>query len=67
VFTFCCTARSEVWTGVEMEALVGATAAALTLYDMAKAADRSMVIGPVQLERKSGGRSGTYVRDAETS
>jgi len=46
-----------------MEALVAASVAALTLYDMAKSADRTMVIGPVQLEEKSGGRSGTYRRE----
>ncbi len=45
-----------------MEALTGAAAAALTLYDMAKAADKSIVIGPLQLERKTGGKSGTYLR-----
>ena len=40
----------------------GVTAAALTLYDMAKAADKSIVIGPIQLEAKSGGQSGSYQR-----
>ena len=49
-------------TGVEMEALVAASAAALTLYDMLKAVDRTMVIGPVQLIEKRGGRSGVYRR-----
>ena len=49
-------------TGVEMEALVAVSAALLTLYDMAKAIDRGMRIGPLYLSRKSGGRSGTYVR-----
>lgn len=62
------TVESEVCvsakTGVEMEALVAVSAAALTIYDMCKAADRSMVIGPVQLEEKSGGRSGRYLRSA---
>ena len=57
-----CTAKTSARTGVEMEALTGAAAAALTIYDMAKAADKSIVIGPIQLERKSGGRSGTYQR-----
>lgn len=47
-------------TGVEMEALVGASIAALTLYDMLKALDRSMVIGPTELLEKSGGKSGDY-------
>jgi cyclic pyranopterin monophosphate synthase len=49
-------------TGVEMEALVAVTAAALTLYDMLKAVDRTMVIGPVRLLEKRGGRSGHYRR-----
>jgi len=47
-------------TGVEMEALVAASVAALTLYDMLKAVDRAMVIGPVRLIEKRGGRSGRY-------
>ena len=47
-------------TGVEMEALVAVTTAALTLYDMLKAVDRAMVIGPVRLLEKRGGRSGHY-------
>jgi len=51
-------------TGVEMEALVGAAAAALAVYDMCKAVDRGIVIGPIQLEEKSGGRSGTWRRGA---
>ena len=49
-------------TGVEMEALTAAAVAALTLYDMCKAVDRGMTIGPIQLEEKSGGRSGTWRR-----
>jgi cyclic pyranopterin phosphate synthase len=49
-------------TGVEMEALVAVTAAALTLYDMLKAIDRAITIGPVRLVEKRGGRSGHYVR-----
>lgn len=49
-------------TGVEMEALVAASTAALTVYDMLKAFDRAMVIGPTQLAAKSGGRSGDYRR-----
>jgi cyclic pyranopterin phosphate synthase len=47
-------------TGVEMEALVAASAAALTLYDMLKAVDRAIVIGPVRLLEKRGGSSGAY-------
>jgi len=49
-------------TGVEMEALVAVTVAALTLYDMLKAVDRAIVIGPVRLLEKRGGRSGDYRR-----
>ena len=49
-------------TGVEMEALTAAMAAALTIYDMVKSADRGMVIESVQLEHKSGGRTGTWER-----
>jgi cyclic pyranopterin phosphate synthase len=49
-------------TGVEMEALVAVTHAALTIYDMCKAVDRNMKITDVQLIYKSGGRSGTYQR-----
>ncbi len=49
-------------TGVEMEALTAVSAAALTIYDMTKAIDRGMVIERIQLESKSGGRSGLWVR-----
>jgi cyclic pyranopterin monophosphate synthase len=49
-------------TGVEMEALTAASAAALTIYDMVKSVDRGMVIESVQLEHKSGGRTGTWER-----
>jgi cyclic pyranopterin monophosphate synthase len=52
-------------TGVEMEALVAASAAALTIYDMAKAIDRAMVIGAVRLIRKTGGRSGEFSRPGD--
>jgi cyclic pyranopterin phosphate synthase len=47
-------------TGVEMEALTAVTVAALTIYDMCKAIDRSMVIGEIKLMHKSGGTSGTW-------
>ena len=57
-------ARARWSTGVEMEALVAVTVALLTLYDMAKAIDRGMTLGSIRLLRKSGGRSGTYVRPA---
>jgi cyclic pyranopterin phosphate synthase len=52
-------------TGVEMEALTAVSVAALTVYDMAKAIDRGMEIGPIRLEEKSGGRSGTFRRGEE--
>ncbi len=55
-------ARCEAKTGVEMEALVAANIAALTVYDMLKAVDREMTIGEVALLSKSGGRSGHYQR-----
>ncbi len=50
-------------TGVEMEAMTACSIAALTIYDMCKAADRSMVIGDLTLWEKTGGRSGTYRRE----
>ena len=55
-------ACAEARTGVEMEALVGAAAALLTVYDMCKAVDRGMEIGPLRLVEKEGGRSGTWRR-----
>ena len=54
--------RTSGQTGVEMEALTAVAVAALTIYDMVKAVDKSMVIGPIALEEKRGGRSGLYVR-----
>ena len=62
VLFILCSTKTTAKTGVEMEALTGAAAAALTIYDMAKAADRSIVIGPIQLEHKTGGRRGPYRR-----
>lgn len=53
-------------TGVEMEALTAVSIAALTLYDMVKAVDKSAVITDIRLENKSGGKSGDYIR-SETS
>ncbi|MFT4162394.1 cyclic pyranopterin monophosphate synthase MoaC [Shinella sp.] len=55
-------ARLTGRTGVEMEALTAVSIACLTIYDMAKAADREMEIGGVRLREKSGGRSGDYKR-----
>jgi len=57
------TTRCTGPTGVEMEALAAVSAAALCIYDMVKSVDRGMVIGPVRLERKEGGRSGTWCRN----
>jgi cyclic pyranopterin monophosphate synthase len=54
-------------TGVEMEALTAAAVAALTVYDMCKALDKSIVIREVVLERKSGGKSGDYERGTRKS
>ena len=51
-------------TGVEMEALTAVSAAALTVYDMCKALQKDMVIGPMALLGKTGGKSGDYVRSA---
>ncbi len=55
-------ARTTAVTGVEMEALVAASVAALTVYDMCKALDKGIEIREVVLERKSGGKSGDYRR-----
>lgn len=54
-------------TGVEMEALTAVSVACLTIYDMLKAADKGMVIGPVRLIEKTGGRTGTWRADASGS
>jgi cyclic pyranopterin phosphate synthase len=58
-------ARCTGKTGVEMEALAAVSVAALTLYDMSKAVDKMMVIGDIRLVKKSGGRSGEFVRRAD--
>ncbi|MEE8582887.1 MAG: cyclic pyranopterin monophosphate synthase MoaC [Dehalococcoidales bacterium] len=57
------TVSSRGQTGVEMEALVAVAVAALTIYDMAKAVDRDIIIEAVRLESKTGGKSGTYRRE----
>jgi cyclic pyranopterin phosphate synthase len=59
------TARCTGPTGVEMEALTAAAAAALAVYDMVKSIDRGMEIGPLRLETKEGGRSGVWRRHVE--
>jgi cyclic pyranopterin phosphate synthase len=61
-FKLTVTAKLSGQTGVEMEALTGTSIGLLTIYDMLKAIDKSMVIGPIQLETKSGGKSGNYQR-----
>ena len=61
------TAQIEAKTGVEMEALTAVSVAALTVYDMCKGVDRGISIGPIQLEEKSGGRSGHWRRSADSS
>jgi cyclic pyranopterin monophosphate synthase len=58
----CSQAATTAQTGVEMEALVAASVAALTVYDMCKALDKSIAIREIALERKSGGKSGEYRR-----
>jgi cyclic pyranopterin phosphate synthase len=49
-------------TGVEMEAMTAVSVAGLTIYDMCKAVDREMIIGEIRLVKKSGGKSGTFIR-----
>jgi cyclic pyranopterin phosphate synthase len=56
-------AKTTAETGVEMEALVAASVAALTIYDMCKALDKGIEIREVVLQRKSGGKSGEYIRN----
>jgi cyclic pyranopterin phosphate synthase len=55
--------RVDGKTGVEMEAMTAVSTAALTIYDMCKAVDREMSIGSIRLLKKSGGKSGTFVRN----
>ena len=50
-------------TGVEMEAMTAVTVAGLTVYDMCKAVDREMEISDIRLVKKTGGKSGTFVRE----
>ena len=56
------TAKLRGQTGVEMEALMGVSIGLLTIYDMSKAIDKSMVLNDIRLESKSGGKSGNYTR-----
>jgi len=57
-----CTAKCEYTTGIEMEVIVGASIALATIYDMAKAIDKDMVISDIKLLEKTGGKSGHYQR-----
>jgi cyclic pyranopterin phosphate synthase len=59
------TVQVEAKTGVEMEALTAVSVAALTVYDMCKSVDRGMIIERIELEEKSGGRSGNWRRDVQ--
>jgi cyclic pyranopterin phosphate synthase len=61
-----CQATTETvgQTGVEMEAMTAVSAALLTVYDMLKAVDRGMVIAPIQLQEKKGGKSGHWIRES---
>ena len=61
-FKLTVTAKLTGQTGVEMEALTGTSIGLLTIYDMVKAIDKSMIIRNVQLEEKSGGKNGDYKR-----
>lgn len=60
--TITAAVKGQAKTGFEMEALTAVSAAALTIYDMCKPLDKDMVISEIKLLRKSGGKSGTYVR-----
>ena len=60
-----CAVGARERTGVEMEAMTGATVAALTIYDMCKGEDKGITIGPVRLLAKSGGRSGTFTAEPD--
>ena len=62
-FKLTVTAKLSGQTGVEMEALTGTSIGLLTIYDMLKAIDKGMILGPIQLETKSGGKSGDYMRN----
>jgi cyclic pyranopterin phosphate synthase len=65
VLSVRCTVRAFERTGVEMEAITGATLAALTIYDMCKGSDKSITVGDIRLLFKEGGKSGVYKRDAD--
>lgn len=62
ILSFQVTVKTTGVTGVEMEALTAAQTVGLTIYDMCKAMDRGMILGPTYLEHKQGGKSGDYHR-----
>ena len=61
-----CTVSANERTGVEMEALTSVSAACLTVYDMCKSVDRAMIISNIQLDEKSGGKSGHFRRSDQS-
>jgi cyclic pyranopterin phosphate synthase len=63
VLRVCVRVKTTAKTGVEMEAMTAASIACLTVYDMVKSVDRQLVLGPVRLEEKSGGKSGDFQRE----
>jgi len=65
--TAVCTVKTEGRTGAEMEALTGVSASLLTIYDMCKAIDRSMVIKNIRLCEKSGGKSGHFLFEGKNN
>ena len=66
-FTITAQVKTKSETGVEMEALTAVSIAALTLYDMAKALEKGMEIGPIQLLEKQGGKSGSWQASSSSS
>jgi cyclic pyranopterin phosphate synthase len=62
IITIMATTKMVGKTGVEMEALTAVSVAALTIYDMSKAVDKGMIISDIMLLKKSGGKSGTFIR-----
>lgn len=62
-----CLAKTDAKTGVEMEALTGVQIALLTIYDMCKAVDKTMEIGNIYLEKKTGGKSGTFINQKKVN
>lgn len=67
LITARCTVRAYERTGVEMEAMTGASVAALTIYDMCKGSDKSITIGEIRLLFKEGGKSGVFQRDLDSN